>query len=254
MSPGPNQWPAETDVPLFRDRMETLFSRYRELNLALNKHICTLLDIPPQVLDDYFPTETEFNSALWHYLPLTPEIRAGAKNGFAQGMHEHRDPSTFLTCLIQSRQGLQAQNFAGEWIDVPMVEGGVVCNIGTSSHRLGRRAALTHAPAGMQLMRLTSGKLVATTHRVNTLKIEQDRYTIPYVLTTKLEKPVVPLPQFANTAAATIHVAPNPKILKLSAVEDPLVRSGYARLSLFPAATKKLYPKEFERAHELGLM
>lgn len=103
-------------------------------------------------------------------------------------------------------------------------------------------------------MRLTSGKLVATTHRVNTLKIEQDRYTIPYVLTTKLEKAVVPLPQFADAAAATVHVAPNPKILKLAAVEDPLVRSGYARLSLFPAATKKLYPKEFEHAHELGLM
>lgn len=110
--------------------MEALFSRYRALNLALNKHICTLLNIPQQVLDDYFPKEPEFNSALWHYLPLTEEIREGAKNGFAQGMHEHRDPSTFLTCLIQSRQGLQAQNFKGEWIDIPMVKGGVVCNIG----------------------------------------------------------------------------------------------------------------------------
>lgn len=61
---------------------------------------------------------------------MTPELRASAKNGFLNGMHEHRDPSTFLTCLIQSRPGLQAQNHTGDWIDIPMVEGGIVCNIG----------------------------------------------------------------------------------------------------------------------------
>ena len=90
--------------------------------------------------------------------------------------------------------------------------------------------------------------------RVEANAFRPRRYTIPYVLTTKLEKPIIPLPQFANQDAATFHVAPNPKILKLSAVQDPLERSGYARLSLFPAATKKLYPKEFAKAHELGLM
>ncbi len=30
--------------------------------------------------------------------------------------------------------------------------------------------------AGMQLMKLTGGKFVATTHRVNTLKIDTDRF------------------------------------------------------------------------------
>ncbi|EKM53130.1 uncharacterized protein PHACADRAFT_197555 [Phanerochaete carnosa HHB-10118-sp] len=233
---GPNQWPPEEDLPKFRELMQLLFSRYHALNLSLNSHICHLLDIPPTMLGDYFPQKTEFNCAIWHYLPVTPEIRASAQNGFAQGMHEHRDPSTFLTCLIQSRPGLQVQNHAGRWIDVPMVEGGVVCNI------------------GMQLMKLTGGKLVATTHRVNTLRIEKDRYTIPYVLSTKLEKAVVPLPQFTCEDAAKYHVAPNAKILKLMSIADPLERSGYARLSLFPAATRKLYPKEYERAHELGLM
>ena len=112
--------------------MELLFDRYHKLNLALNAHICRLLGIPQAQLDDYFPEKTEFNCALWHYLPVTPEILASAENGFAQGMHEHRDPSTFLTCLIQSRPGLQVQNHAGAWIDVPMVDGGVVCNIGKS--------------------------------------------------------------------------------------------------------------------------
>ncbi|CDO74763.1 hypothetical protein BN946_scf185001.g11 [Trametes cinnabarina] len=236
---GPNQWPSEDDLPRFRHLMETLFDRYYGLNIALNQHICKLLDIPPEVLDAYYPEQPEFNSAIWHYLPVTPEILESARNGFAQGMHEHRDPSTFVTCLIQSRKGLQVQNHAGEWVDVPYIKGGVVCNIGKS---------------GMQLMKLTGGKLVATTHRVNTLIIDEDRFTIPYVLSTRLEKSVVPLPQFADGRMAKEHVAPNPKILKLMSIADPLERSGYARLSLFPAIAKKLYPAEFERAHELGLM
>lgn len=121
-------------------------------------------------------------------------------------------------------------------------------------------------------MKLTGGRLVATTHRVNTMKIEQDRfvlfafltivtanmisnrYTIPYVLSTKLDKPVTPLPQYASGHVAKAHVAPNAKILKLMAIEDPLVRSGYARLSLFPAASQKLYPSEFEEARRLGIV
>lgn len=124
----------------------------------------------------------------------------------------------------------------------------------------------------MQLMKLTGGRLVATTHRVNTMKIEEDRfvfstflvamianiisnrYTIPYVLSTKLDKPVVPLPQYSSGDAAKAHVAPNAKIIKLMEIEDPLVRSGYARLSLFPAASQKLYPKEFDEARRLGIL
>jgi isopenicillin N synthase-like dioxygenase len=128
--PGPNQWPHEEDLPNFRSRMETLFERYHALNLILNRHICQLLDIPSSALDDFFPAKTEFNSALWHYFPVSPELRKEERDGFVQGMHEHRDPSTFVTCLIQSRPGLQAQNHQGKWIDIPMVEGGVVCNIG----------------------------------------------------------------------------------------------------------------------------
>ncbi|KAJ7141985.1 acetyl-CoA synthetase-like protein [Mycena filopes] len=234
---GPNQWPAEQDLPRFRQQMNTLFARYHQLNLDLNKHICHLLSLSESGLDEYFPSTTpEFNSAIWHYLPATQEIRDQARNGFAQGMHEHRDPSTFVTCLIQSRPGLQVQNHQGAWLDVPMVKGGVVCNI------------------GMQLMKLTGGKLVATTHRVNTLKIDEDRFTIPYVLSTRLEKEIVPLPQFASPDSAKEHFAPNPKIARLMGIKDPLMRSGYARLTLFPAATAKLYPKEFEEARQMGIV
>jgi hypothetical protein len=155
--------------------METLFERYYALNLILNSHICQLLDIPSSVLDDFFPAKPEFNSALWHYFPLSPELRKEERDGFVQGMHEHRDPSTFVTCLIQSRPGLQAQNHQGKWVDIPMVEGGVVCNIGKHPAAASFARSNSDHPTGMQLMKLTGGRLVATLHRVNTLKIDNDR-------------------------------------------------------------------------------
>jgi hypothetical protein len=37
-------------------------------------------------------------------------------------------------------------------------------------------------------------------------------------------------------------------------IKDPLMRSGYARLTLFPAATANLYPKEFEEARQMGIV
>lgn len=37
-------------------------------------------------------------------------------------------------------------------------------------------------------------------------------------------------------------------------VQDPSVRSGYARLSLFPGAAKKMYPAEWEEAKALGIV
>ena len=53
---------------------------------------------------------------------------------------------------------------------------------------------------------------------------------------------------------AKVHVAPNKKVQALMSVKDPLTRSGYARLSLFPAAAKKLYPGEWEEARKLGIV
>lgn len=106
----------------------------------------------------------------------------------------------------------------------------------------------------MKLMQLTGGHLVATNHRVNTLNIDADRYTVPYVLTPRLDAVIKPLPQFARPEAAKEHAPPNPQMLKLMAIEDPCVRSGYARITLFPAATSKLYPKEFQEAVDMGII
>ncbi|THH01476.1 hypothetical protein EW026_g1236 [Hermanssonia centrifuga] len=73
-------------------------------------------------------------------------------------------------------------------------------------------------------------------------------------MSTKLDMPIKPLPQFDNAEAAKLHVPPSAQVLKLMKIEDPLLRSGYARLSLFPAATQKLYPDEFEKGREMGIL
>lgn len=242
------------------------------LNRQLNKHICMLLDIPEAILNEYFTDEVDFASVLWHYLPLTPEMRAGAKNGFVQGMHGHRDTATLYNCLIQSRPGLQVQNHAGEWIDVPMVRGGVVCNIGTyrkdrlsfwvthrvrngrgAAHETDRRQICGH-DAPCQHCENRRGSVSAYSRLFTSCSPRTPRYTIPYAFTTRLEKPVLPLPKYAHSDIAKDHASPNLKILKLMSISDPLVRSGYVKLTLFPAATKKLYPKEFAEAQRMGIL
>jgi isopenicillin N synthase-like dioxygenase len=110
--------------------VEIFFDNMRRFILVLTQHLSEHLNVPNNVLEDYFPTDAQFTSVLWHYLPVTPEILKEAKDGFAKGIHEHRDPSTFFNLLIQDRIGLQVQNHQGKWIDIPMVEGGVVFNIG----------------------------------------------------------------------------------------------------------------------------
>lgn len=127
---GPNQWLTEDELPRFRHWVEVFFGDMRKFILTLTEDLSGHLGVPNSALEDYFPTDAQFTSVLWHYFPVTPEIRKETKDGFAKGMHEHRDPSTFFNLLIQNQIGLQAQNHQGAWIDIPMVEGGVVFNIG----------------------------------------------------------------------------------------------------------------------------
>lgn len=120
--------------------------------LSINKHIAQLLDVPLSTITDYFPSKLEFNTALWHYFPVAPENMSAERDGFINGIHEHR-PRKFpdLSDSVPPRStGAKSHGR----MDHPMVKGAVV---------------------GMQLMLLTGGKLVATTHRVNTLKIDEDR-------------------------------------------------------------------------------
>ena len=69
-------------------------------------------------------------------------------------------------------------NGAGEWIDVPPVDGTFVVNIG-------------------DLLELwTNGAFVATSHRVR--KVAEERYSFPLFFNVDYDTEVKPLPQFAS--------------------------------------------------------
>ena len=99
-----------------------------------------------------------------HY-PPTPQGEAG--------VNAHRDTG-FLTVLDHGpTAGLQVQNQAGEWIDVPAVEGSYVINLGET------------------LQAMTGNYLVATAHQVITT---EERYSAGYFHGPSLDVCLAPLP------------------------------------------------------------
>ncbi len=74
------------------------------------------------------------------------------------GIGAHTDYECF-TVLLPTAPGLEVLNGAGEWIDVPLVEGAFVINIGD------------------MLELLSNGAFVATSHRVR--KVAEERYSFP---------------------------------------------------------------------------
>jgi isopenicillin N synthase-like dioxygenase len=97
---------------------------------------------------------------LVHY----PESRASSPSSSSQGVGPHKDSSGWWTFLLQASppevRGLQVLNKAGAWIDVPVVPGTFVVNIGQAFEVV------------------TGGVCKATTHRV--LSGRRDRFSVPF--------------------------------------------------------------------------
>ncbi len=143
--------------------------------------------------------------ALWHGLGLSAEhlerfigaqpmsltkfIHYPATPPGSAGVNAHHDTG-FLTILSRgSAPGLQVQNPAGDWIDVPQIPGSFVVNLGES----------------LQVM--TGNYLVATAHRVIS---SVERYSTAHFYGPSLEAPLDPLPlegRFAEAVAASPHHA-----------------------------------------------
>jgi isopenicillin N synthase-like dioxygenase len=142
---GPNLWP---DMPGFRD---DVLSYYRKVTgigrrlfgafaLALGleeKHFDALLRHPPSQL------------RMIHY-----PFEAAAED--RPGIGAHTDYECF-TLLFATAPGLQIVDKQGEWVDVPLIEGTMIMNIGDM----------------MEIM--SNGRYVATRHRVK--KVREERYS-----------------------------------------------------------------------------
>jgi len=138
------------------------------------------LGLPASHLDRFMGDEPMSLTKFIHY-PATPPGAAG--------VNAHHDTG-FLTILATGGvPGLQVQNPAGDWIDVPLVPGSLVVNLGES------------------LQAMTGNYLVATPHRVISA---EERYSSGYFCGPSLGASLDPLPlvdRFAEAVAASPHHA-----------------------------------------------
>jgi isopenicillin N synthase-like dioxygenase len=175
---GPNQWPDERDVPGFRSSVERFQREMGAVADELMAAMCLGLGLDPGHLDQLFGERRSSLVKLIHY-PSTPPGEAG--------VNSHHDTG-FLTLLWQHRVGgLQAQNSAGDWIDVPLRVDAIVVNLGEI------------------LQAMTGNYFVATTHRVIA---REERYSSGYFHGPDLRTRLDPLPlhpRFAEAVAASPH-------------------------------------------------
>lgn len=158
---GPSQWPDEALLPGFKETMTEYLSQVETLANNFVRLMAEALGLGPDGLSHFYdsPDKMQHRSKLVQY---------PAKNGMSesdQGVGAHYDAG-FLTILLQASEhaGLQVQNLAGEWIDVPPKRGTFVINFGR---------ALEFA---------TQGIARATSHRVLSPPVGTTtaRYSIPF--------------------------------------------------------------------------
>ncbi len=164
---GPNQWPAA---------LPELPGIVAEWDAALSRVCRTLLARWAAALgsrDDVF--DAAFAEAP---ATLVKIIRYPARAATVQGVGAHRDAGVLTLLLAEpGSRGLQVRT-PGGWLDVPVVEGAFIVNIG-------------------ELLELaTGGYLRATEHRVDLRSAPDERISVPYFFNPRLDArlPVLTLP------------------------------------------------------------
>lgn len=158
---GDAQWPSDEDLPGFKAAVSEYHTQLGDLSYTFMSLVAEALDLGPDAFDPYYAPgkdKIQHRSKFVKYPPVT----AGGGN---QGVGPHYD-GMFLTLLLQVTEdlpGLQAQNLAGEWLDVLPKKGTLVVNFGKA------------------LETVTRGVVLATSHRVVSPPIGSPaRYSIPF--------------------------------------------------------------------------
>lgn len=166
---GPNTWP---DLPGFADAVTAYYHAVLDVGHQLLRAFAMALGEDPDLFCRH-ATKTPSQLRLVHY-PYNPDAED------VLGIGAHTDYECF-TLLKPTAPGLEVLNGAGEWIDVPPIEGTYVVNIG-------------------DLLELwTNGTFVATSHRVR--KVVEERYSFPLFFNVDYDTEVRPLPQFVPAGA-----------------------------------------------------
>jgi isopenicillin N synthase-like dioxygenase len=168
---GPNTWP---ELPGFAGAVTDYYEAVLEVGHLLLRAFAVALGEDPDVFARH-ATKTPSQLRLVHY-PHDPDARDGI------GIGAHTDYECF-TLLKPTAPGLEVLNGAGQWIDVPPIDGTFVVNIG-------------------DLLELwTNGAYIATSHRVR--RVAEERYSFPLFFNVDYATEVKPLPRFATADGRT---------------------------------------------------
>lgn len=173
---GPNQWLPDDVLPGHRTLSLQWIDALASIADRLMAALSIGLGLDPAHLRQLFGDRSMSLAKFIHY-PPTPAGGAG--------VNPHHDAG-FLTVLSPGpTPGLQVQNQVGDWVDVPVIPGTFVINLGE------------------MLQSITGNYLVATPHRVIT---ETERFSAGYFHGPSLSTSLAPLdldPHFAEVVAAS---------------------------------------------------
>jgi isopenicillin N synthase-like dioxygenase len=170
---GPNVWP---DLPGFKEDVQAYYQAVFALGRRLLRGFALALGLPEEAFDA-FVTKPPSQLRLVHY-PYDPSDTNAA------GIAAHTDYECF-TILLPTAPGLEVMNGAGDWVDVPPLDGAFVVNVG-------------------DLMEIwTNGTFVATSHRVR--PVREDRFSFPLFFCCDYETEVAPLPAFVGPERPALH-------------------------------------------------
>jgi isopenicillin N synthase-like dioxygenase len=163
---GPNQWP---DLSGFREAVTAYYTAVIAFGRVLLHGFAMALGEPADRFD-HLVSRAPSQLRLVHY-PYDPDAVD------AQGIGAHTDFEVF-TILKPTKPGLEVMNGAGEWIDVPPVEGAFVINIGD------------------MLDIWSNGEFFSTLHRVR--KVAEERYSFPLFFNVDYDTLVEPLERYVR--------------------------------------------------------
>ncbi|WP_022683862.1 isopenicillin N synthase family dioxygenase [Sphingobium bisphenolivorans] len=158
---GPNLWP---DMPGFREDVQAYYAHIVSIGRQLFRAFALALGLDEDHFDGHLrhpPNQLR----LIHY-----PFDAAAED--RPGIGAHTDYECF-TLLFATGPGLQIVDKQGQWVDVPLIEGMMIMNIGDM----------------MEV--LSNGRYVATRHRVK--KVEQQRFSFPLFFACDYDYVVAPV-------------------------------------------------------------
>ena len=166
---GANRWPV---LPGFKQDIKAYYDAVFSLSLALFRGFALALGLPENAISQWVNhPPSQLRLIHYPYSKDAPQDRPG--------IGAHTDYECF-TILLPTAPGLEVLNGAGQWIDVPLVEGAFVINIGDM----------------MEV--LSNGTYVATAHRVR--KVSEERYSFPMFCACDYDTVIEPIAQLLEPA------------------------------------------------------